>query len=193
MTQNKRGRGRPAILDKDNYTRATFIVNKEQIESIKEIAFREKKHIKDILEEALGNYISKHPEEDGGMTLNEYQMKAMSTCMPTSENFAYMFMNLVGELGEFASKVAKAIRKDQMFIGGESAIYRNTLRCAENTRKETAVLKEELLLEASDCLWQLSGLCYVMGWGLDHVAQANLNKLASRAKRGVIDGNGDHR
>lgn len=45
------------------------------------------------------------------MTLQEYQERAMTTCMPTSENFAYMMLNLVGEVGEFVSKVAKAIRK----------------------------------------------------------------------------------
>ena len=45
------------------------------------------------------------------LTLNEYQEKAMTTCLPTSKNFSYMFLNLVGEVGEFASKVAKHIRK----------------------------------------------------------------------------------
>lgn len=32
-----------------------------------------------------------------------------------------------------------------------------------------------------------------MCWTLEDVAQANLDKLASRQQRGVIDGNGDHR
>ena len=41
------------------------------------------------------------------MTLNEYQEKAMTTCMETCKNFSYMFLNLVGEVGEFASKAAK--------------------------------------------------------------------------------------
>ena len=47
--------------------------------------------------------------------------------------------------------------------------------------------------EAGDILWQLSGLCYVMGWELEDVAQTNLDKLASRKERNVIDGNGDNR
>ena len=46
------------------------------------------------------------------MELKEYQERAMTTCMPSSNNFSYMFLNLVGEVGEFASKVAKSIRKD---------------------------------------------------------------------------------
>ena len=50
------------------------------------------------------------------MTLNEYQEAAMKTCLPTSENFSYMMLNLVGEVGEFAGKVAKAIRKGNMCI-----------------------------------------------------------------------------
>jgi hypothetical protein len=32
-----------------------------------------------------------------------------------------------------------------------------------------------------------------MGWSLEDVAQMNLDKLASRKERNVIDGNGDNR
>lgn len=49
------------------------------------------------------------------------------------------------------------------------------------------------MAEAGDILWQLSGLCEVMGWRLEDVAKANLEKLASRKQRGVIDGEGDNR
>jgi NTP pyrophosphatase (non-canonical NTP hydrolase) len=54
-------------------------------------------------------------------------------------------------------------------------------------------LDAELKKEAGDILWQLSGLCQVMGWELEDVATGNLDKLASRQRRGVIDGNGDNR
>ena len=37
--------------------------------------------------------------------------------MPSCKNISYMLLNLVGEVGEFASKLAKAIRKDQLAIG----------------------------------------------------------------------------
>lgn len=30
------------------------------------------------------------------MELNEYQKRAMSTCMPSCENISYMLLNLVG-------------------------------------------------------------------------------------------------
>ena len=114
------------------------------------------------------------------MELNEYQKQAMTTCMPTSENFSYMFLNLVGEVGEFASKVAKAIRKE------ENCIEYNDLGV-------TVTNNEELQKEAGDILWQLSGLCTVMGWNLEDIAQQNLDKLASRQQRNVIDGSGDNR
>lgn len=114
------------------------------------------------------------------MTLNDYQQQAMTTCMISSQNFSYMFLNLVGEVGEFASKIAKAIRKN------EADIIRNGLfqKSEDN---------EDLQKEAGDILWQLSGLCSVMGWNLEDIARQNLDKLASRKRRDVIDGSGDNR
>ena len=126
------------------------------------------------------------------MELNEYQKKAMTTCMESSNNFSYMFLNLVGEVGEFASKIAKAIRKEQVSIGGiydmstsvsNDLIYEKHSFCIEQ--------EKELQKEAGDILWQLSGLCTVMGWSLEDVAQQNLGKLAARKAVGTIDGNGD--
>lgn len=124
------------------------------------------------------------------MTLNEYQKQAMTTCMPSSENFSYMMLNLVGEVGEFASKVAKAIRKEKAYIGGQNEIDEpNDLTIINND----ADFINELKKEAGDVLWQLSGLCTVMGWSLEDVAQMNLYKLESRKERGVIIGEGDNR
>lgn len=127
------------------------------------------------------------------LTLNEYQKRAMSTCMPSSENFSYMFLNLVGEVGEFASKVAKAIRKEKVAIGwweeGKEADENNLFStCSFPEWKE---MDEELKKEAGDILWQLSGLCTIMGWTLEDVGLGNLDKLAARKEAGTIDGNGD--
>lgn len=95
-------------------------------------------------------------------------------------------LNLVGEVGEFASKVAKAIRKeDAVEISGQ-------LR-HPSTRRIDDDIDEALQTEAGDILWQLSGLCKVMGWDLEDVAQMNLDKLQSRQQRGVIIGEGDNR
>ena len=123
------------------------------------------------------------------MKLNEYQQKAMTTCLESSNNWSYMFLNLVGEVGEFASKVGKAIRKKQAMIGGDSIEGKNKLFLTEFP---TMIDQEqELKKEAGDILWQLSGVCSVMGWSLEDVAQMNLDKLSARKAIGTIDGNGD--
>lgn len=118
----------------------------------------------------------------------------MLTCMDTCDNPTYMLLNLVGEVGEFASKVAKHVRK------GEARIFRNHIIWMDNDNltdeendKQIVNHLEALKAEAGDILWQLSGLCQVMGWTLEEVAQANLDKLASRQARNVIDGEGDNR
>lgn len=123
------------------------------------------------------------------MTLNQYQDKAMKTCMPSSENVAYMLLNLVGEMGEFASKVAKSIRKGEVAIGHGVDNDLVPLMPFDEWMQRS----EELKKEAGDILWQLSGLIFTMGWTLEEVAMGNLDKLASRKQRGVIDGDGDNR
>lgn len=119
------------------------------------------------------------------MELNDFQKQAMTTCTESSHNFAYMFMNLVGEVGEFSSKVAKWVRKGKLNISGNEL--------TKPFAKFTGEDEVELRKEAGDILWQLSGLCTVMGWTLEEVAQENLAKLADRQKRNVIVGNGDNR
>ena len=47
--------------------------------------------------------------------------------------------------------------------------------------------------ELGDIMWFAAGIAEVMGWTLEEVAQENIDKLASRQKRGVIDGDGDNR
>lgn len=121
------------------------------------------------------------------MTLNEYQEKAMKTCMPSCDNFSYMMLNLVGEVGELASKIAKMQRSGWMNFSEDGDIE------PQMSFAEWTDFSDELMKEAGDILWQLAGLCKVMGWTLEDVAKGNLEKLASRAKRGVIDGNGDNR
>ena len=119
------------------------------------------------------------------MTLNEYQEKAMETCMDSCKNYSYMMDNLVAEVGEFAGKVAKARRHSDVWFLSDGTLIMGADVEAEQL--------EELKKEAGDILWQLAGLCHVMGWKLDDVGEGNLAKLASRKQRGVIDGNGDNR
>ena len=121
------------------------------------------------------------------MELNVYQKKAMETCMPTCENISYMLLNLVGEVGEFSSKIAKGIRKGEMEINGNALCIDNRQFTGESLER----LDESLMAECGDICWQLSGLCTIMGWDLEEVAEYNLKKLAERKKNGTIAGNGD--
>ena len=119
------------------------------------------------------------------MELNDYQKKAMTTCMPSCDNFAYKD-NLVAEVGEFSGKIAKAKRRNQIRFDAEGDLLFNF-----ETIEEALEFDRELMKEAGDILWQLSGLCHVMGWSLEDVAAKNLAKLAARKEAGTIDGDGD--
>ena len=90
------------------------------------------------------------------------------------------------EVGEFAGKVAKMVRKGQLEVKDGDL-------CPKVSFAEWTYASEELKKEAGDILWQLAGLCEVMEWDLEDVAQTNLDKLASRQRRGKIDGEGDNR
>ena len=130
------------------------------------------------------------PQAEGApMTLAQYQQQAMTTCLPESENFSYMMLNLVGEVGELASKVAKMIRKGgvEFLPDGDITLYHSSNPEADRQHEL------DMQAEAGDILWQLSGLCSVMGWQLEDIARQNLTKLADRQQRHVIDGSGDHR
>lgn len=130
------------------------------------------------------------------MELNEYQDRAMSTCMPSCNNISYMLLNLVAEVGEFSGKLAKAIRKGQVAIGGFSPANQNKLTIPSGPQEldfDVLAFDKELQKEAGDILWQFVGVCSVMGWRLENVGVGNLEKLADREKRGVIDGDGDNR
>ena len=115
----------------------------------------------------------------------------MTTCMGSCDNFSYMMFNLVGEVGEFAGKVAKMIRKEQVEI--DTVGDKKSELFPVVSLPNWIYMQGELMKEAGDILWQLAGLCHVMGWDLEDVARQNLQKLASRKERGVIDGNGDNR
>ena len=120
----------------------------------------------------------------------------MSTCMPSCNNISYMLLNLVAEVGEFSGKLAKAIRKGQVAIGGFSPANQNKLTIPSGPQEldfDVLAFDKELKKEAGDILWQLAGLCRVMGWPIEDVANVNLDKLFSRQARGVIDGDGDNR
>lgn len=120
------------------------------------------------------------------MELNEYQKRAMETCMPSCDNWSYMMLNLVGEVGEFAGKVAKAIRKEEL------GMYDNHLHVKNYGSPKMQYLDHDLKSEAGDIAWQLVGLCEVMGWDFEDVCQLNLDKLAKRKAENTIITHQDH-
>jgi NTP pyrophosphatase (non-canonical NTP hydrolase) len=88
-------------------------------------------------------------------------------------NPIYPTLGLCGEAGEVADKVKKVLRDGQ----GQFS---------------PAVITG-LKLELGDVLWYVAQLASELGLELDQIAQANLDKLASRAARNVISGSGDSR
>lgn len=108
------------------------------------------------------------------MNLNEYQDKALVTAVyPEHMKILYPTLGLCGEAGEVAEKVKKVIRDN----GGEFKLSK----------------KEEIKFEIGDCLWYISVLANDLGFTLQEVAEANIEKLESRKQRGVISGSGDNR
>lgn len=108
--------------------------------------------------------------------------------MESCENDAYMLLNLVAEVGEYAGKMAKHIRKGEAVMANDEFLFSKRIE----VEQEDDYL-EELKKEAGDIMWQIAGLCYTMSWDLEDVCRANLAKLASRKERGVIEGEGDNR
>lgn len=119
------------------------------------------------------------------MTLNEYQEKAMTTCMESSRNPLYMLLMLGEEVGELQGKFSKAIRKGNIRFNKNQ--IENTLNCFQDRAEWIALVVKEI----GDVLWGCAGICEVMGWSLEEVAQMNLTKLSARKEAGTIDGNGD--
>jgi NTP pyrophosphatase (non-canonical NTP hydrolase) len=113
------------------------------------------------------------------MQLNEYQSKAKQTAIYRYP-LVYTVLKLNGEAGELAEKVGKLLR-DQ----GSDA-YPNGFHYPMSHR-------EALKAELGDVLWYVAAIASDLGLTLEDVAQSNLNKLADRAQRGVLSGNGDAR
>ena len=109
------------------------------------------------------------------MDLNAYQRGARQTARypDVGSNPIYPTLGLCGEAGEVADKVKKVLRDQNGSFSAE--------------------VKQALMLELGDVLWYVAQLASELGFDLDQIAEANLQKLASRAARNVISGSGDHR
>tara|TARA_Y100000589_G_scaffold278157_1_gene273538 strand:+ start:51 stop:380 length:330 start_codon:yes stop_codon:yes gene_type:complete len=109
------------------------------------------------------------------MDLNDYQRESRKTALypDVGRNAIYPTLGLAGEAGEVADKVKKIIRDRNGLFDDES--------------------KEAIKFELGDVLWYVSQLSSELGYELEDVAYANLQKLNSRKNRGKIQGDGDNR
>jgi NTP pyrophosphatase (non-canonical NTP hydrolase) len=109
------------------------------------------------------------------MNLNEYQLKARETAVyPREYGIIYPALGLAGEAGETVEKVKKAVRK-----GGVS--YRSHMDL------------QGVVKELGDVLWYVANLASDLGVTMEAVAMINLEKLADRAQRDQLKGEGDNR
>lgn len=89
------------------------------------------------------------------------------------DTFLYPVLGLAGETGEFVDKVKKLYRDHGGWMDEP--------------------VRLELVKELGDLQWYLAELATQLDVKLNYVADTNLQKLADRAQRGVIGGNGDNR
>lgn len=104
------------------------------------------------------------------MNLNDYQDKVMSFRLPTAD-YEYALLGLVGEVGELFSLLAKAVRDGT----------------------DARVVDDGIKKELGDILWFIAAIAKDEGFSLEEIAQANYDKLASRAAHNVLTGSGDNR
>lgn len=117
----------------------------------------------------------------------------MTTNASSSDNETYSLFGLIAEVGEIADKVAKGVRKKIITICDDRIYHSEEGAQDGNINLEYVEFEEGMKKELGDVLWFCAHLAHRFEWSLDDVAQMNLDKLADRAKRGVIVGNGDNR
>lgn len=114
------------------------------------------------------------------MQFSDYSDKAMTTDLYVKQGQAIdshamieKVFGLLGEAGEVAEKFKKIIR--------------------DKDGKATDEDKKELAKELGDVLWYINSVGIYLGFSLEEIAQANLDKVLSRKDRGVTRGSGDNR
>lgn len=111
------------------------------------------------------------------LTFDEYQRLAGRTALYPGRDddklATYPALGLAGEAGEVCEHIKKAVRDD----GG---------RLSDERRQ---ALRKEL----GDVLWYVAALASELDLQMGDIARANVDKLADRHERGVIQGEGDER
>lgn len=113
------------------------------------------------------------------MNLEQYSKQALTTL---SDNYGQedispqllgQVLGLSDESGEVLGKFKKLLRDKKGKMSDED--------------------KYEIMKELGDVLWYVNSVSSLLGFSLEEVAKANLDKLASRHERGVLSGSGDNR
>lgn len=109
------------------------------------------------------------------MTLNEYQKSALKTAAKKDKKneFFHLVLGLVGESGEIAEKVKKIVRDHDSNID--------------------KLDKDDIAKELGDVMWYIATIADFLEIDMDYIGVKNIDKLASRQRRGKLAGSGDNR
>ena len=124
------------------------------------------------------------------MNASEYQGKAHDFAS-YGDNAMYPALGLAEEAGEVCGKIAKFIRKNTGFQ--PATVYRDDKSITDYWNEKNMRFRKDLSAELGDVMWMVAELCTVYGLDMGDVMSENIEKLADRRERGVIDGNGDNR
>ncbi len=126
------------------------------------------------------------------MTLNEYQEKQRLTARYSTP--MYPFGSIAEEAGEVMGKLNKYTRKHK--VSYERALG-NARDCQYGVSSLhahfAAKLRDDLIAELGDVLWQVSAAAGELGCTLEEIALANNKKLLGRQERDTLVGEGDDR
>lgn len=108
------------------------------------------------------------------MEFKEYQEKALGTAQyGAGSKVIYPALGLANEAGEVLGKIKKVLR--------------------DNNGNFTEEKNKEIAKEIGDVLWYIAALASDINISLEDIAAENLQKLADRKARNVIQGSGDNR
>jgi NTP pyrophosphatase (non-canonical NTP hydrolase) len=117
--------------------------------------------------------------------LNDYQERAAKYDIesPTRGLLWYYGLGTAGEAGEVADKIKKLYRDGKVYLDWDGGERRGL------AYEDRAALVKEL----GDVLWYVAAVARALDVSLSAVADANIEKLEDRLRRGVMFGSGDGR
>ena len=157
------------------------------------------------------------------ITIENYQEHAMKTCLPSAKNWEYATHNYRAELFELLAKIesfyAKHIRDGDDFdkskyldkIADEigDCCWQLALICELRNEQFEWHYKNKVdwglyamlsHIDFKSCIYdvwrelgRIEGAVKMFDFDINEILQRNVDKLASRAERGVLKGNGDER